>query len=87
MVFPVLHGPFGEDGTVQGLLELANVPYVGPGVMASAVGMDKVDDEGAVRGARAAGDAVVRFVARPSGRAHRDEVDARGARARAARCS
>ena len=41
MVFPVLHGPFGEDGTVQGLLELANVPYVGPGVLASAVGMDK----------------------------------------------
>jgi len=41
VVFPVLHGPFGEDGTVQGLLELANVPYVGPGVMASAVGMDK----------------------------------------------
>ena len=42
VVFPVLHGPYGEDGTVQGLLELANVPYVGPGVMASAVGMDKV---------------------------------------------
>lgn len=42
VVFPVLHGPLGEDGTVQGLLELANVPYVGPGVMASAVGMDKV---------------------------------------------
>jgi D-alanine-D-alanine ligase len=41
VVFPVLHGPFGEDGTVQGLLELANVPYVGPGVMASSVGMDK----------------------------------------------
>ena len=41
VVFPVLHGPLGEDGTVQGLLELANVPYVGPGVMASAVGMDK----------------------------------------------
>ena len=41
VVFPVLHGPFGEDGTVQGLLELANVPYVGPGVLASAVGMDK----------------------------------------------
>ncbi len=41
VVFPVLHGPFGEDGTVQGLLELANVPYVGPGVMASAIGMDK----------------------------------------------
>jgi len=42
VVFPVLHGPHGEDGTVQGLLELANVAYVGPGVMASAVGMDKV---------------------------------------------
>jgi D-alanine-D-alanine ligase len=42
VVFPVLHGPYGEDGTVQGLLELANVPYVGAGVLASAVGMDKV---------------------------------------------
>jgi D-alanine-D-alanine ligase len=41
VVFPVLHGPLGEDGTVQGLLELANLPYVGAGVMASAVGMDK----------------------------------------------
>ena len=41
VIFPVLHGPYGEDGTVQGLLELANVPYVGAGVMASAVGMDK----------------------------------------------
>jgi D-alanine-D-alanine ligase len=42
VVFPVLHGPFGEDGTVQGLLELLDVPYVGSGVMASAVCMDKV---------------------------------------------
>jgi D-alanine-D-alanine ligase len=41
VVFPVLHGPMGEDGTVQGLLELAGVPYVGCGVAASAVGMDK----------------------------------------------
>ena len=41
VVFPVLHGPYGEDGTVQGLLELANMPYVGCGVLASAVGMDK----------------------------------------------
>jgi D-alanine-D-alanine ligase len=41
VAFPVLHGPFGEDGTVQGLLELADIPYVGAGVMASAVGMDK----------------------------------------------
>jgi D-alanine-D-alanine ligase len=42
VVFPVLHGPFGEDGTIQGLLEMANVPYVGCGVLASACGMDKV---------------------------------------------
>jgi D-alanine-D-alanine ligase len=41
VVFPVLHGPFGEDGTVQGMLELANVPYVGAGVAASALCMDK----------------------------------------------
>jgi D-alanine-D-alanine ligase len=41
-VFPVLHGPFGEDGTVQGLLELLDVPYVGAGVLASAACMDKV---------------------------------------------
>jgi len=41
VVMPVLHGPFGEDGTIQGLLEMAGVPYVGAGVLASAVGMDK----------------------------------------------
>ncbi|MEK7155385.1 MAG: D-alanine--D-alanine ligase family protein [Patescibacteria group bacterium] len=41
VVFPVLHGPFGEDGTVQGLLKLADVPFVGAGVLGSAVGMDK----------------------------------------------
>jgi D-alanine-D-alanine ligase len=41
VVFPVLHGTFGEDGTVQGLLELADIPYVGAGVLASAVSMDK----------------------------------------------
>lgn len=41
-VFPVLHGTYGEDGTIQGLLEMAGVPYVGCGVMASATGMDKV---------------------------------------------
>lgn len=41
IVFPVLHGPYGEDGTVQGLLEMANLPYVGCGVLASAVAMDK----------------------------------------------
>jgi D-alanine-D-alanine ligase len=42
VIFPVLHGPYGEDGTVQGLLELANLPYVGAGVLGSAVCMDKV---------------------------------------------
>jgi len=41
VVFPVLHGPYGEDGSVQGLLELAGIPYVGAGVLASALGMDK----------------------------------------------
>ena len=41
VVFPVLHGPFGEDGTIQGLLELAGVPYVGAGVLACAAAMDK----------------------------------------------
>lgn len=41
IAFPILHGPFGEDGTIQGLFELAGVAYVGPGVLGSAVGMDK----------------------------------------------
>ena len=41
VVFPVLHGPLGEDGTIQGFLEMAGVPYVGAGVLASAIGMDK----------------------------------------------
>jgi D-alanine-D-alanine ligase len=41
LVFPVLHGTFGEDGTIQGLLELADIPYVGSGVLGSAAGMDK----------------------------------------------
>lgn len=41
VIFPVLHGPYGEDGTVQGLLEIANIPYVGAGVLASALCMDK----------------------------------------------
>jgi D-alanine-D-alanine ligase len=42
VIFPVLHGPYGEDGTLQGLLEMADIPYVGCGVVASACGMDKV---------------------------------------------
>ncbi len=58
VVFPVLHGPYGEDGTVQGLLELAGIPYVGAGVLGSAVGMDK---EMQKRLFREAGVPVVRF--------------------------
>lgn len=42
VIFPVLHGPFGEDGTIQGLFEMADIPYVGAGVLASSVGMDKI---------------------------------------------
>src|SRR4029077_13817004 len=41
VIFPVLHGPFGEDGTVQGLLKLANIAFVGAGVLGSPIGMDK----------------------------------------------
>src|SRR3712207_3677419 len=41
VVFPVMHGPYGEDGTIQGMLELAGIPYVGSGVLGSAAGMDK----------------------------------------------
>lgn len=59
VVFPVLHGPQGEDGTVQGLLELAGVPYVGAGVLGSAVGMDK---DVMKRLLRDAGIPVARFV-------------------------
>ncbi len=58
VIFPVLHGPMGEDGTVQGFLELAEIPYVGSGVLASALGMDK---EKAKRLARDAGFPVVPF--------------------------
>jgi D-alanine-D-alanine ligase len=60
VVFPVLHGTFGEDGTVQGLLELADLPYVGAGVMASAISMDK---EMMKRVAKERGLPVVEYVA------------------------
>jgi D-alanine-D-alanine ligase len=49
VVFPLIHGPFGEDGTLQGLLELADLPYVGAGVTASAVGMDKAIQKAVLR--------------------------------------
>ncbi|HXF06567.1 MAG TPA: D-alanine--D-alanine ligase family protein [Blastocatellia bacterium] len=60
VVFPVLHGPYGEDGTIQGLFEMANIAYVGSGVLASAVGMDKHVMK---RLFREAGLPVVRFIA------------------------
>jgi len=60
VVFPVLHGPYGEDGTIQGLLELADVPYVGSGVLASAAAMDKAVAKPLLRAAGlAVADAVV----------------------------
>jgi D-alanine-D-alanine ligase len=65
VVFPVLHGRFGEDGTIQGLLELAGVPYVGPGVFASAAAMDK---EHTKRLLRDSGLDVGRFVVLRQGR-------------------
>ena len=54
MVFPVLHGTYGEDGTVQGLLELAGIAYVGAGVLGSAIGMDKDTQKRLLRDARRA---------------------------------
>ena len=80
VIFPVLHGPYGEDGTIQGLLELANVPYVGAGVLASAVGMDKAVMKLAVRGARPARLPLPRRAAPRLGRATADR-DRRRARA------
>lgn len=75
VVFPVLHGTFGEDGTVQGLLELADIPYVGAGVLGSAVGMDKDVQK---RLLRAAGMPVVPFLCAPRPRWDRyaEEVSA-----------
>ena len=69
VVFPVLHGPFGEDGTVQGLLELAGVPYVGSAVTGSALGMDK---DLLKRVFRDAGLPVVDFMSIPRSRWRRD---------------
>jgi D-alanine-D-alanine ligase len=65
VVFPALHGPFGEDGTVQGLLELLDVPYVGAGVLASSLCMDKAAFKDALA---AAGVPQVRYTVVPEGR-------------------
>jgi D-alanine-D-alanine ligase len=76
VAFPVLHGPFGEDGSIQGLLELADVPYVGAGVLGSAIGMDKAVQK---RLLREAGVPVVAFeeVREPEWREDREGVSAR----------
>lgn len=74
VVFPVLHGTFGEDGTVQGLLELAGLPYVGAGVLASSVSMDK---EAMKRLCRERGLPVVEYVALARGRFQPEEICAR----------
>lgn len=70
VIFPVLHGPFGEDGTIQGLLKLANVPFVGAGVLGSAVGMDK---DVMKRLLREAGIPIARFIA--TSRYSSEEID------------
>jgi len=68
VMFPILHGPFGEDGTIQGLLKLANIPFVGAGVLGSAVGMDK---DIMKRLLRDAGIPIGKFIAREKG----DKID------------
>lgn len=72
VVFPVLHGAFGEDGTIQGLLELAGIPYVGPGVFASSAAMDK---EFAKKLLAAEGLPVGEYVSLPRGKSTVDEAD------------
>ncbi len=74
VVFPVLHGTFGEDGTVQGLLELADLPYVGAGVMASSVSMDK---EMMKRVCRERMLPIVDYVIAQRGQANLDEICAK----------
>jgi len=71
VIFPVMHGTFSEDGTIQGLLELAGVPYVGCGVLASAVGMDK---DVARRLALHAGVPVVPYIAIKQGEWHKNKA-------------
>ena len=72
VVFPVLHGAFGEDGTIQGLLELADTPYVGAGVLASAAAMDK---EFAKKLLAAEGLSVGRYVSLRRGQSTLDDAD------------
>lgn len=73
VIFPVLHGPLGEDGTIQGLLEVAGLPYVGAGVLGSAIGMDK---DVMKRLLRDAGIAVARWITLRQGDYRRDPLAA-----------
>lgn len=73
VIFPVLHGPRGEDGTVQGLLELAGVPYVGSGVLGSSLAMDKIAMK-AVLGAHSVPQVAYRAVTRHAWESRPDEV-------------
>ena len=76
VAFPVLHGPFGEDGTVQGLLESLDVAYAGPSVLAAAVAMDKLDLQAPARLPRPAAGRVLR--GRRAGLARARRGDAAG---------
>ncbi len=88
VAFPALHGPFGEDGTVQGLLEMLDVAYVGAGVAASAVCMDKVLFKELMAAAGTVPQVRLRGRARGALRgARRGRLLAEIARARACRCS
>ncbi|WP_084038069.1 D-alanine--D-alanine ligase family protein [Demequina sp. NBRC 110053] len=78
VVFPLLHGPFGEDGTVQGALELVDVRYVGSGVLASAIGMDKQYMKTALRGAGLPVTPDVVLAPGDTADAHRTEIEALG---------
>lgn len=73
LIFPVLHGPYGEDGTVQGLLEMIELPYVGCGVLASAVAMDKITSK-ALFAAAGIPQVAFRPLQRQSWTAHREKI-------------
>ena len=88
VAFPVLHGPFGEDGTVQGMLETLDVPYVGSGVAASAVSLDKVLFKELMRAARGSPGRLRGAVRWPSDRSTGQDARARAcSSASACRCS
>jgi len=76
VIFPVLHGPYGEDGTIQGLLEMANIPYVGAGVLGSSLSMDKDVMKRLLRGA---GIPIAKFLTFERGDYEKGEITFAGA--------